>query len=128
MGATKGAPYLPKAVLATLTLKSRLGALKTALLVLLALFKQLALARRGKLLPGGGHLLKMLSMAWRRGPCHLTAPGRMLMIFVDFSQRALGSLWSAKYPARVVRAPRVVDGGHRILAGYPITWGLGEGG
>jgi hypothetical protein len=59
----------------------------TALLVLLALFKQLALARRGKLLPGGGHLLKMLSMAWRRGPCHLTAPGRMLMIFVDFSQR-----------------------------------------
>jgi bacteriorhodopsin len=40
----------------------------------------------------------------------------------------LGSLWSAKYPAVWFGRGESSNAGHRILAGYSIIWGLGEGG
>ena len=75
-----------------------------------------------------------------RGPCHLTALSRMLMIFVDFSQtpdlphtaeNVPHCPWfptMALCPGYRLRATIRRSFGHRILAGHPIILDSGERG
>ena len=58
----------------------------------LALFFQLVLARVGKLHPGIGHLFKLLSVRWRRGPRHIAAFRGVLKVFVPFSHKCISHL------------------------------------